>query len=302
MTAVAIALLGLLGLVVLLGAWGLVEPYLIDEQRHEVAVPGLPEAWRGQRVAFLADLHVGVRFANTPTVARVVRRLLDDPPAVVLIGGDFVYRVGEARQRTADVAARLVAPLPEAGIPTFAVLGNHDYAMPTRQAPRDDALAELVRASLERVGVRVLENEAVPLPVPGAHEGENDTDAALRLVALGARVPGYEDPDRAFADVPEEAARIVMMHHPDGFAAFPPHAAPLVVAGHTHGGQFRIPFTPEWTWMTFTSDDEVHPDGWIVEYGAEGNRLYVNRGIGFSVLPLRLNCPPELTWFTLQAT
>ena len=51
--------------------------------------------------------------------------------------------------------------------------------------------------------------------------------------------------------------------------------------------------------MTFAVDDEVHADGWISDYGAPGNRLYVNRGIGFSVLPLRLNCPPELTWFTL---
>lgn len=52
--------------------------------------------------------------------------------------------------------------------------------------------------------------------------------------------------------------------------------------------------------MSYARENEVHADGWIRNYGNEGNRLYVNRGIGFSVLPLRLNCPPELTLFTLR--
>ena len=62
----------------------------------------------------------------------------------------------------------------------------------------------------------------------------------------------------------------------------------------------RLPFTPEWSWITFRLEDEVHADGWIDGYGAPGNRLYVNRGIGFSVLPIRINCPPEITMFTLS--
>ena len=90
------------------------------------------------------------------------------------------------------------------------------------------------------------------------------------------------------------------MHHPDSFAEIPAGAAPLAVAGHTHGGQVRIPLMPQWSWLTFVKEDEVHADGWIDGYGAEGNRLYVNRGIGFSVVPLRINCPPELTRFVLE--
>jgi uncharacterized protein len=77
-------------------------------------------------------------------------------------------------------------------------------------------------------------------------------------------------------------------------------AAALAVAGHTHGGQFRLPFTPEWTWMTYTTSDQVHTDGFSEGYGADDNTLYVNRGIGFSVVPFRLNSPPELTYFTLR--
>lgn len=92
-----------------------------------------------------------------------------------------------------------------------------------------------------------------------------------------------------------------MMHNPDTFGRLPPSSAPLAVAGHTHGGQIRIPFTPEWSWITFKSEDEVHADGWIDDYGAPGNRLYVNRGIGFSVVPIRINAPPEITMFTLRS-
>ena len=89
------------------------------------------------------------------------------------------------------------------------------------------------------------------------------------------------------------------MHNPDTFATVPTGAAPLAVAGHTHGGQLRIPFTPQWTWLTYLAEDRIHADGWIEDYGRAGNRLYVNRGIGFSQLPLRINCPPEITFFTL---
>ena len=118
-------------------------------------------------------------------------------------------------------------------------------------------------------------------------------------MGVGAHVPREDDPQAALAELPGGAPRLVMMHHQESFKAFPADSAPLAVAGHTHGGQFRVPFTPSWPWMSYTREDEVHADGWVQNYGEPGNRLYINRGIGFSVLPLRLNCPPELTLFTL---
>ncbi len=77
-------------------------------------------------------------------------------------------------------------------------------------------------------------------------------------------------------------------------------AAPLAIAAHTHGGQVRIPGLPAWTWINFFREEEVHADGWIDSFGAPGNHLYVNRGIGFSYVPIRINCPPEVTMFTLS--
>lgn len=288
---VALGLAALVGAVVL---WAVIEPHLIDVQRHDVYVSDLPAGWEGRRVALIADLQVGMWMANTSTIARIVRRIVRLEPAVTFIAGDFVYDAA-GRPECARRAARLLKPLVEAGIPIYAVLGNHDYDMPTKDDPANVEAAETVRAAVEEVGIRVLENEAVALPNPSDGDG-----GALYLVGIGAHVPGHDRPDVALGRVPPGAPRLVMMHHPNTFESIPSGAAPLAVAGHTHGGQFRVPFMPERTWMTYTTDDKVHNDGFSEGFGATENTLYVNRGIGFSILPVRLNCPPELTLFTLR--
>lgn len=294
MTVIADVAVVLLVVVVVVVGWGLVEPYVIDVETHEFELPDLPPAWDGRRVAVIADLQVGMWLSNIWTIRRIVRRIVDERPAVVLAAGDFVYEASK-RPALARKAAGLLQPLVAAGIPTYAVLGNHDYDMPTKAAEKHQALADAVRRALEEVGIRVLENEAVRIPLPGGA-----AEAPVYLVGVGAHVPGHDDPEVAASGVPEGAARLVLMHHPNSFEALPPGSAPLAFAGHTHGGQFRIPFTPDWTWMTYTSDDVVHADGFDDDFGGHGNQLYVNRGIGFSVVPLRANCPPELTLFTLR--
>jgi predicted MPP superfamily phosphohydrolase len=149
-----------------------------------------------------------------------------------------------------------------------------------------------VSATLADLDIRVLQNEAVPMT--------SANDNSLYLVGIGPLIPEEARPDAALAQMPVDAPRLVLMHNPDVFGRLPSGAAPLAIAGHTHGGQIRIPFLPRWSWMSLVRTDEVHADGWIHDYGAPGNRLYVNRGIGFSKLPIRLNCPPELTIFTLR--
>lgn len=286
---------------VLLGGlvgWGFAEPYLVDQEDHTVAIPRLPAAWEGQRVVQISDWQVGMWLDNESTVRRMVDRIVEMRPALALITGDFIYRPGETATDELREVARLTRPLSRAGIPTYAVLGNHDYAVRvSTMTPRED-IARSVRQTLRGIGVRVLENEAVPLSPPGA-AGEAP-EQPLYLVGVGPSWPGRAHVDEAFAGVPDAASRLVMMHNPNAFADIPSGAAPLAVAGHTHGGQLRIPFTPEWSWLSYVKDDEVHADGWIDGYGAPGNRLYVNRGVGMSTVPVRLHCMPELTVFTLR--
>lgn len=304
MRALKYVLIGLAALVVFLVGWGFFEPYLIDQEEHIVEIPNLPPAWEGERVAQISDWQVGMRLDNEPTIRRVVRRIIEARPALVLITGDFIYHPDQAPEDELRDVVRLVRPLGESGIPTYAVLGNHDYAVKEPGGAPDEQVARAVRRTLDSLGVRVLENEAVRLEMPREEENRPvraQAEEPLYLVGLGPHWPGRDQPSTALAEVPDEAPRLVMMHHPDTFLDLPAQAAPLAVAGHTHGGQIRLPLTPNWSWLTFVKEDRVHADGWIdAGYGAPGNRLYVNRGIGFGGVPLRINCMPELTLFTLR--
>ncbi len=286
---------GVLGIVVL--AWGvLIEPRLIDERQETAALPHLRAEWEGQRIALFADLQVGMWLANTGTARRMVARLIAHPPAAVLIAGDFLYQYSD--HVAADIAAAvdIVRPVPQAGIPTYAVLGNHDYSIIEKHDPKNAAMAARLRVALERAGIQVLDNEAVPLPLGRAHA----STGSLYLVGVGSNWAREDAPMRAVGQVPDGAPYLVVMHNPRSFEGMPAGTAPVALAAHTHGGQVRVPFTPEWTWLTFVRDDPVHADGWTHgEFGAAGNRLYVNRGIGFSYVPVRINCRPELTLFTL---
>jgi uncharacterized protein len=284
-------LLGLLGLISAILIYGLIEPYIIDTEVEIAPIPGLPAAWEGQQIAAIADWQVGMWLGNTPTIRRTVAQLVEKRPAAVLIAGDFIYNAGDDPSQEINTAIELVRPLPAAGIPTFAVLGNHDYGMKKKNGNPDVAQAAKLTDSLEAVGVQVLENEAVAL---------TNGQTPLYLVGIGSHWANNDKPAVALTQVPDRAPRFVMMHHPESFKAFPANTAPVAVAGHTHGGQIRLPFTPEWSWLTFVREDEVHVDGWIDGYGSSGNRLYVNRGIGFSIVPIRINCPPEVTLFTLR--
>lgn len=282
------------GLLFLLLFWGVaVEPYRIDEEHEAAVLPGLPASWEGREVAVIADFQIGMWAANAGTIERVVRRLVERRPAAVLIAGDFAYKADDRVQKVANRVAELVRPLPAAGIPVIAVLGNHDYSIDVESDPANPRVAQAVRSALRQAGVHVLENEAVALRRGG--------DAPLYVVGIGSEWAGLARPADAVARVPAGAARIVLMHNPKSFPALPAGTAPLAVAAHTHGGQVSLPFTPHWSWMSLVKDQVIEADGWSEEdEGAPGNRLYVNVGIGFSDVPVRINAPPEMTLFRLQ--
>ena len=281
------AMTGVLVTVLLAIAWGFIEPHVVlDTERVEAAVPGLPASWDGQEVAFLSDIQLGLRLTNGGTARDAVRALVEDPPAAVLLGGDFVYTKAPDVPHQVETVADMLRPLADAGIPTYAVLGNHDLAA---------GAADRLRDAFDDLGFTMLHNSAAELSLDAAGS------SPLWFVGVGPHIPGQDRPREALADVPDDAARVAFMHNPDSFEAFPAETAPLAVAGHTHGGQIRpVPFLPDWSALSLLSEDEITADGWISGYGAPGNSLYVSRGIGMSIVPIRFNCPPELTRLTLR--
>jgi uncharacterized protein len=286
---------GVLVVLLALAIYGVfIEPRLmLDLQEEEAPVPGLPEAWVGREVAVLGDIQEGMWLDNDDTTQEAVARVVERRPAAVLLLGDFIYDASlETTGAKIAEALSYLAPIPRAGIPTFAVLGNHDYGMMTHEDDAEPQVVERVVEGLESIGVRVLQNEAVPLELDGG---------TLYLVGVDSHWAGQDRPLKALLGVPPEAPRLVMMHHPDSFKDFPEGTAPMAFAGHTHGGQIRIPFLPHWSWRSLAVEGEAPADGWVEpDFGQPGNRLYINRGIGMSTVPVRINCPPEVTMFTLR--
>ena len=283
---------GLLGILGLLVIWSFIEPRTLNTEDETATIPNLPPSWEGKRVAQLSDFQIGLWGDNRNTARRAVAELVEAQPDVALISGDFIYHPGENATPEIDTAVDIVRPLVEAGIPTYAVLGNHDYGMSSKTAQPKVEIAQNLATALEGAGIEVLQNEAVQLA------GGNEP---LYIVGVDSLWANRDNVDEALGDVPNNSPRITMMHNPDTFEQFPANTAPLGVAGHTHGGQVRLPGTPQWSWLAFTQKDEVVADGWAQDYGKPDNELYVNVGIGMSIVPIRLFCPPEVTFFTLQA-
>ena len=155
-----------------------------------------------------------------------------------------------------------------------------------------DRYAAYLEAQLEELGVAVLQNEAVPITAGG------DT---LWVVGVGSVWAGLADVDAALAAVPEGAPRLWLMHNSEAFRDIPAREAYLALAGHTHGGQVRLIPGDERSWLDIVRSGEVYADGWAADsIGASPNRIYINRGIGFSTIPVRINCYPEITRITLR--
>jgi uncharacterized protein len=287
--------IGLLAVAIL--AWGFIEPYIIDVEKEQAEIPNLPEAWKGEEVAVIGDFQVGMWMDNDSVIPRVVDKIIEEDPKAVLLLGDYVYHPADDRKLQMDKVADALGELQDANIPVFAVLGNHDYAMAKPDDKINKEEANRVEGILSSQGFTVLRNEAVPLTLEEDRVTLNrENENTLYLGALGATWPENVDVSKALKEIPEEAPRMFMMHNPEAFSKLPANTAPVAIAGHTHGGQYRTPFTPDWSYKELFSKEEAHADGWITDsYGSKGNNLYVNRGLGLSLFPMRVNCPPEIT-------
>lgn len=237
----------------------------------EIPIHGLPPALDDLRVLLITDLHAGP-FLSPRALRAALDRLLDLAPDVILLGGDLVTCRLEDLSGHLPALRSLRAPLS-----TFAVLGNHDHYT---------GLPERLRDRIEGCGVRVLHNEVAYLA-----RGQ----ARLALAGIDDLVKGTPDLDGALAGVgnPTQAPVILLSHNPDVFPEAARRGVSLVLSGHTHGGQVRVPGLPVLVRMSRFRLDEGR-------YRLGGSELVVSRGLGVSGLPLRVACPPEACLLTLR--
>lgn len=256
-----------------------IEPARLVVRDVEVRLPGWPTALHGLRVAVLSDLHAGAPHLGADRRREIVARTNAARPQLVVLLGDYVVG-GEPGSRFVEpeVLARELADL-RAPLGVVAVLGNHDWWY---DGPR-------VRRALEAAGVRVLENDAVAVEVatPGG-------SVRLWMAGLGDQWTRRVDVAGALRAVPPDEPVLLLTHNPDVFPAVPARVT-LTLAGHTHGGQVRLPVVG--TPVVPSRYGRRYAAGLVVE---GGRRLFVTPGLGTSILPVRFRVPPEISLLTLQ--
>lgn len=242
----------------------------IEVNEFRVPIAGLGRELDGLRIVHLTDIHHGLYFSAEALLAAVeLANSLE--PDVVALTGDFVTY----SRNFAHSAGELLGGL-RARRGVFAVLGNHDFRVG----------ADLVTRALRRHGIEVLRNR----------------HTVIRAGAALLHIAGVDDlwynPNlpRALARIPRGRPVILLSHNPRIIAAAAFFSVDLVLSGHTHGGQVRLPF------LERMRDEHQSRRRFHIGWDSYGRtRIYISRGIGTIVVPVRWACPPEIPVFTLDA-
>lgn len=317
---------GLAALGALTAAYALVVERLqvrLDKYTLEIDRPGLPPA--GLTILHISDLHLKSAggWIQKRKLAALRRRLRGVAYDVVAVTGDLIHDAAGFPLALAlldDLQPRRAA---------FSVPGNHDYcetsvwglvetSWTAAGSGREISAARIGRTlqGLWRFGRQVLHNERVNQPVAfndvpamqaalQAHGIQSLINRAVAYDERGAGVwfAGVDDltegrPDlaAALASVPESAVLVLLAHNPDAWLDARAGRADLILAGHTHGGQVRLPFLGA-IHTQGTHLARRHPAGWFSLPGRR-TRMFVSRGAGES-LPLRLGAPPQMALIRL---
>jgi|SRR5580658_6940884 uncharacterized protein len=285
----------------LCGALGLalysseIERHWIEVNERDVTLTGLPKVFDGMRIAQLSDIHLD-EYTEPFFLRRVIDRVNRMEPDAIFLTGDFVTGdpfpkrfsstafANRARMFSRGSAWQCGDMLRELKCrQLYAVIGNHDVMVGAKQ----------VTEALTTNGIAMLRNSYLPIERGGGR---------FWLAGLDDPVEGKPNPDLAIPpsirNVPNEPV-VLMCHAPDYVDFLRAHpagkAVSLMLSGHTHGGQVRLPLVGPLDLPTW---GKKYVEGWF-RFG--GLQLHVNRGIGTVGVPFRLNCPPEITLITLRA-
>ncbi|MBK9927130.1 MAG: metallophosphoesterase [Anaerolineales bacterium] len=254
----------------------LVEPGWIQIENVTLKLPRLTSRFFGTRIAQISDIHIG-GWMNAERLQHAIDQIITEKPDLLLLTGDFL--IGHTFDRNSEEHLQsliaILAPLAKS-IPSFGVLGNHDYW----------TNADAIREMLQQSGITDLTNSTATI--------SRDSEA-LHLCGVDDVWEGDVKLDDVVAKLPKDGAAVLLAHEPD----FADESAAtgrfdLQVSGHSHGGQVVIPFygAPILPFL-----GQKYPSG-LYQVGSMFQ--YTNRGLGMIDPPVRFNCPPEITIFTLE--
>ena len=257
----------------------------------DISVRGLEPPFDGLRLLLVTDVHTGP-FISRRGFAEIVDRIDRLERDLIVLGGDLATSRVRDFTDYAEIYTRLRAPL---GV--FGVLGNHDHF--TDDPPR--LAREIVAA-----GIRLLQNELVVLDRDGAR---------LTLAGIDDLLFGAPDLDAALRGAPRGVPVVLLSHHPDVLFEAAERGVSLVLSGHTHAGQIRVPGLPVIVRMSqYHLDDGRYrcveaADGTAASGAPDAGttpqvttELVVSRGLGAVGLPMRIACPPEVVLLRLRSS
>ncbi len=252
------------------------EPNNIQIERISITLENLPKEFEGTKIVHLTDFH-SYNFGKREK--KVLEILEDIDPDFVFITGDFIDHktkdINSCQEFWQELGNKYQGKV-------FGITGNHEYW-------NNGINAEDFKSLLEENGIVILDNK---------NEKIFQDDKYIYLIGVDDPHTGNDDLEKAVADTKKSIPKILLAHSPDivnDLESLEKENIDLILAGHTHGGQFVIPFVrPYWT---PTKNHGKYASG-LFEIG--NTILYVNRGIGTAVLPIRFNCLPEVTVIELK--
>ncbi len=224
----------------------------------------------GLMIVHLTDLHHSL-FTPLEEIQHAVHLTNRLRPDLVALTGDYVTFSRDYIWPLAEALAKLKA---RHGI--FAVLGNHDFQVDP---------ADVTRA-LRAHGIRVLRN---------SHWAVHWRSATLWIAGVDDLWWQADNFAAALHGLPARDAKVLLCHNPLGIRAASEHGIDLVLSGHTHGGQVRLPVVGSVYGRSRLGERFV--DGWN---RLKGTQIYISRGIGKVLVPLRVGCPPEIACLRLR--
>lgn len=271
---IALAVIGLFLLLVI--RHGLLWHETINVRQYQLTVPKLAPGLDGFRIVLLSDLHIYPGMLKTDYYTRIAKLVEAAEPELILIAGDTLDRARNDSSEAAFESMTRVLSLFHAPFGVFAVRGNHDVCFELKRYL--DATA--------RAGVITLIGDNVRI----------NTGRGILNLSGDDDVPYY--PERQLAHPPPADLNypwLYLTHNPSYFFNRN-NEAEVTFAGHTHGGQLRLPWIGGNLWKVISRsfiDAGLHRDG--------DRQLIVGAGLGASSIPLRINCPPEVVIVTLRA-
>lgn len=257
------------------GYW--IEPTWLKVEKVNLELQRLAPAFHGVKIAQISDIHMG-GWMNAERLQHVVDAVVAQQPELLLLTGDFL--IGHIFDKSSEQSIQdligILAPLAKS-IPSLAILGNHDYW----------TNADAVREMLRSCNIPDLTNSVFTWSRGSAN---------LHVCGLDDIWEGDVRLNEVLDQLPQDGAAILLAHEPDyADTSAKTGRFDLQISGHSHGGQVVLPFygAPILPYL-----GRKYPNG-LYEIG--NMYQYTNRGVGMIDPPVRLNCPPEITLFTLKA-